>query len=194
MLIENKSKFVRVHASSGHKHAVEEILSQPAVQSRLADTKASEEIRALATFFDMLKKDPDRAYYGYNVRERHIRGREGGRKSKSDAVVWRWDNDSGNWSLLLCISCGATVADVHVLPCVRDCMASSVPMSSTNHRSTSAGRTKSWRWTACWSRTASSEAGVMHVCAVPHATTRRVPVVLHLPGIVCSPRKPSLVI
>lgn len=47
---------------------MEEILSQPAVQTRLADTKASEEIRALATFFDMLKKDPDRAYYGYNVR------------------------------------------------------------------------------------------------------------------------------
>ena len=43
-------------------------MSQPAVQTRLADTKASEEIRALATFFDMLKKDPDRAYYGYNVR------------------------------------------------------------------------------------------------------------------------------
>lgn len=68
VLIENKSKFVLVHASSGHKHAVEEILSQPSVQTRLADTKASEEIRALATFFDMLKKDPDRAYYGYNVR------------------------------------------------------------------------------------------------------------------------------
>lgn len=74
-----------MHASSGHKHAVEEILSQPAVQTRLADTKASEEIRALATFFDMLKKDPDRAYYGYNVRggdterEREI-GREKGRE------------------------------------------------------------------------------------------------------------------
>lgn len=66
-LIENKSKFVLVHASSGHKRAVEEILSQPAVQTRLADTKASDEIRALATFFDMLKKDPERAYYGYNV-------------------------------------------------------------------------------------------------------------------------------
>lgn len=66
-LIENKSKFVLVHASSGHKRAVEEILSQPTVQTRLADTKASDEIRALATFFDMLKKDPERAYYGYNV-------------------------------------------------------------------------------------------------------------------------------
>lgn len=68
VLIENKSKFVLVHASSGHKRAVEEILSNPAVQIRLADTKAAEEIRALQSFFDMLKKDPERAYYGYNVR------------------------------------------------------------------------------------------------------------------------------
>ena len=67
VLIENKSKFVLVHASSGHKRAVEDILGQPAVQSRLADTKAAEEIRALANFYDMLKKDPERAYYGYNV-------------------------------------------------------------------------------------------------------------------------------
>ncbi|CAM9146336.1 unnamed protein product [Ascophyllum nodosum] len=66
VLIENKSKFVLVHASSGHKRAVEDILGQPAVQSRLADTKAAEEIRALANFYDMLKKDPERAYYGYN--------------------------------------------------------------------------------------------------------------------------------
>lgn len=56
-----------VHASSGHKRAVEDILSQPAVQTRLADTKAAEEIRILRTFFDMLKKDPERAYYGFNV-------------------------------------------------------------------------------------------------------------------------------
>lgn len=67
VLIENKSKFILVHATSGHKRAVEDILSQPAVQSRLADTKAAEEIRALANFFSMLKKDPERAYYGYNV-------------------------------------------------------------------------------------------------------------------------------
>lgn len=67
VLIENKSKFVLVHATSGHKRAVEDILSQPAVQSRLADTKAAEEIRALSHFFSMLKKDPERSYYGYNV-------------------------------------------------------------------------------------------------------------------------------
>ncbi|CAM9782535.1 unnamed protein product [Discosporangium mesarthrocarpum] len=66
VLIENKPKFVLVHASSGHKRAVEEILGQPAVQSRLADTKAAGEIKALSAFFGMLKTDQDRAFYGYN--------------------------------------------------------------------------------------------------------------------------------
>lgn len=66
VLIENRSKVILVHASSGYKRAVEDILSQPAIQARLADTKAAEEIRALKIFFDMLKKDPERAYYGYN--------------------------------------------------------------------------------------------------------------------------------
>ncbi|KAG5185429.1 eRF1 domain 1-domain-containing protein [Tribonema minus] len=64
-LIENKAKFVLCHATSGHKHAVEELLSQPAVLARLADTKAAAEVRALAEFFAMLKADPDRAFYGY---------------------------------------------------------------------------------------------------------------------------------
>jgi protein pelota len=64
-LIENKSKFVLCHASNGHKRAVEEVMAQPAVLSRLADTKAAGEVRALQDFFAMLKADPDRAYYGY---------------------------------------------------------------------------------------------------------------------------------
>ncbi len=97
VLIENKSKFVRVHASSGHKHAVEEILSQPAVQNRLADTKASEEIRALATFFDMLKKDPDRAYYGYNVSAKMQQaGRQAGSHSSSSS-----SGSGGSWRKML---------------------------------------------------------------------------------------------
>ena len=44
LLFENKSKFLLVHASSGFKHALKEVLADPAVQSRLADTKASEEV------------------------------------------------------------------------------------------------------------------------------------------------------
>eukprot|EP00741_Cyanophora_paradoxa_P014819 tig00020825_g14295.t1 len=65
-LIENKSKFVMCHASSGHKHALREVLSDPAVSSRLSDTKAAGEVRALNSFHEMLSEDPDRAFYGYN--------------------------------------------------------------------------------------------------------------------------------
>ena len=44
MLIENKPKFFPVHASSGFKHSLREVLQDPAVQARLADTKAAEEV------------------------------------------------------------------------------------------------------------------------------------------------------
>ena len=64
-LLENKGKIVLLHASSGHKIALKEVLSDPAVQSRLADTKAAREVQILARFYDMLNNEPDRAYYGY---------------------------------------------------------------------------------------------------------------------------------
>ena len=44
VLIENKPKFFPVHASSGFKHSLREVLQDPAVQARLADTKAAEEV------------------------------------------------------------------------------------------------------------------------------------------------------
>lgn len=65
-LIENKSKFILCHASSGHKHALDEVLMDPAIQNRLQDTKAADDVKSLSTFFEMLHSDPDRAYYGYN--------------------------------------------------------------------------------------------------------------------------------
>eukprot|EP01117_Protostelium_nocturnum_P002069 TRINITY_DN1270_c0_g1_i1.p1 TRINITY_DN1270_c0_g1~~TRINITY_DN1270_c0_g1_i1.p1 ORF type:complete len:400 (+),score=74.60 TRINITY_DN1270_c0_g1_i1:133-1332(+) len=68
VLLENKSKFLLVHTSSGHKHALKEALSDPAVLIKLADTKASGEIKSLNEFYDMLKVDPDRAFYGF----RHV--------------------------------------------------------------------------------------------------------------------------
>lgn len=46
------------------RHALKEVLSDPQVGSKMADTKASGEIRVLNEFFDMLKNDPDRAVYG----------------------------------------------------------------------------------------------------------------------------------
>ncbi|ELR12906.1 translation factor pelota, putative [Acanthamoeba castellanii str. Neff] len=66
LLIEHKSKFVLVHSSSGHKHSLKEVLSDPNVAPRLAETKAAGEVKALDEFFEMMRNDSDRAFYGYN--------------------------------------------------------------------------------------------------------------------------------
>ena len=63
-LQENKSIFVFCHSSSGHKHAVSEVLSDPNITSRLSDTKAAGEVKALTDFYTMLKNEPARAFYG----------------------------------------------------------------------------------------------------------------------------------
>ncbi len=68
VLIENKSKFVPAHASSGFKHSLKEVLQDPAVQARLADTKVAEEVQALDNFYRTLSNDPLRACYG----EKHV--------------------------------------------------------------------------------------------------------------------------
>lgn len=41
-----------------------EVLADPAVIARLADTKAAEEVRILEAFHTMLGNEPARAYYG----------------------------------------------------------------------------------------------------------------------------------
>ena len=64
VLLENKSKFVLVHSSSGFKHALRDVFEDPALAPRLADTKALGEVKALEAFYQMLKNEPNRAYYG----------------------------------------------------------------------------------------------------------------------------------
>lgn len=64
VLIDNKPKFVMVHSSSGFKHSLKEILQDPSVASKLSDTKASGEVKALDDFYQMLQNDPNRAFYG----------------------------------------------------------------------------------------------------------------------------------
>ena len=82
VLLESKPKILLVHSSSGHKQALKEVLSTPAVSARLADTKVSScppivarnyscmhtqaiaEVKALESFYSMLQSEPDRAYYG----------------------------------------------------------------------------------------------------------------------------------
>lgn len=63
-ILENRGKFLQVHSSSGHKYSLTEVLCDPAVTARLADTKAAAEIKALADFYKMLQHEPDRAFYG----------------------------------------------------------------------------------------------------------------------------------
>lgn len=70
VITENKSKFILVHSSSGFKHSLQEVLSDPAVCNRLSDTKATSEVRALESFYTMLQNEPDRAFYGIDHVER----------------------------------------------------------------------------------------------------------------------------
>jgi len=61
----DKSKFVVLHSSSGFKHALKEVLSDPAVANRLADTKAQAEVKALNQFLELLNADSSKAFYGF---------------------------------------------------------------------------------------------------------------------------------
>uniref|UniRef100_A0A7S0G2C7 Protein pelota homolog n=1 Tax=Rhodosorus marinus TaxID=101924 RepID=A0A7S0G2C7_9RHOD len=63
-MIKIKPKCILAHSSSGHRHSLHEVLANPALQSRLVDTKAAAEVKALETFFDVLSNQPDRACYG----------------------------------------------------------------------------------------------------------------------------------
>ncbi|KAJ2774065.1 Translation factor pelota [Coemansia nantahalensis] len=65
-IIENKAKFLLVHTSSGHKGALEEVMRDPQIRVRLADTKSAVEARAIDGFYQMLNSNPDRAFYGYD--------------------------------------------------------------------------------------------------------------------------------
>ncbi|XP_050310451.1 protein pelota [Anthonomus grandis grandis] len=64
VLLDNKSKFMLVHSSSGFKHSLKEVLQDPAVMSRISDTKALGEVKALEQFYTMLQCEPAKAFYG----------------------------------------------------------------------------------------------------------------------------------
>eukprot|EP00978_Attheya_sp_CCMP212_P005862 scaffold13078_cov48-Attheya_sp.AAC.3 len=56
-------------ASSGHKHALDDIFSDPAIMSQITETKVAKEVMVLNKFMRMIDLDPDRAFYGYE----HVR-------------------------------------------------------------------------------------------------------------------------
>lgn len=63
--IEHKGKFLLCRASSGHKHALEEVFADPSILSQLNDTKMAKEVSELNRFMRMMDTHPDKAYYGY---------------------------------------------------------------------------------------------------------------------------------
>jgi protein pelota len=50
-------------ASSGHKHALEEVFSDPAIMAP-TETKVAREVEILNKFMRMMENNPDKAYYG----------------------------------------------------------------------------------------------------------------------------------
>jgi len=74
-LLEARGKFITAHASSAYKHALQEAMQEPAVASRVKDTRASAEIGALDAFFMQMSVDSSRAFYGPgHVRAAHELG------------------------------------------------------------------------------------------------------------------------
>lgn len=66
IILENKSKFMLVHASSGFKHSLKEVLQDPGVLMKMSDTKAAGEVKRLEAFYTMLQCEPAKAFYGKN--------------------------------------------------------------------------------------------------------------------------------
>ncbi|KAI9225320.1 MAG: pelota [Piptocephalis tieghemiana] len=65
-LLDARPKFLLVSCASGHKHALEQILQDPAVASQLKDTKAAREQQLLDRFYREMNSDPDKAPYGWD--------------------------------------------------------------------------------------------------------------------------------
>lgn len=89
-LLSQKSNFVIVHSSSGHLHALNEILQSPEVLARLKDTKYARETRLMDEFTTLLRKDDGRAWYGPKevelAAEKGALGKGGGVLLISDAL------------------------------------------------------------------------------------------------------------
>ena len=59
-----KSTFVVAHSSSGHVHALYEVMRLPEVQRRLQTTKLGRQIKLMDRFMELLRKDDGWAWYG----------------------------------------------------------------------------------------------------------------------------------
>ncbi len=73
---------VVVHSSSGHLHSLNEVLKSPEASALMKDKRFSNETALMDEFFDRLRKDDGRAWYGTKPVEKAVRegavGRGGG--------------------------------------------------------------------------------------------------------------------
>lgn len=61
-----------IHANSGHVHALNEVLKSPEVLATMRDMKYAKEAQYMDAFFDLLKADDGRAWYGTKAVERAV--------------------------------------------------------------------------------------------------------------------------
>ncbi|GJQ83338.1 pelo [Trypoxylus dichotomus] len=119
VLLENKGKFMLVHASSGFKHSLREVLQDTAVVAKMADTKAAGEVKALEKFYTTLQLEPNKAFYGKKHIERAI---------ESMAIETLLISDS----LFRCKNFGLRKEYVHIVDAVRE-MGGEVKIFSSMH-------------------------------------------------------------
>jgi len=65
-ILESKNKFIPRHASSGYIQALREVLADPECSELIKSTKAFDEVESLERFFEMMNKNPDQAFYGFD--------------------------------------------------------------------------------------------------------------------------------
>ncbi|KAF8462530.1 hypothetical protein BDZ91DRAFT_698906 [Kalaharituber pfeilii] len=63
-VITARRKFITEHCSTGHVHALNELLKSPSLQAKLANTRFIKESKAIDRFFEMMTADENRAWYG----------------------------------------------------------------------------------------------------------------------------------
>jgi protein pelota len=59
-----KEMFILEHSTSGFKHSLKELLINKDIQGKISQSSAISEAKVLEEFYDMLRKNPDRAAYG----------------------------------------------------------------------------------------------------------------------------------
>lgn len=61
-----------IHANSGHVHSLNEVLKSPEVLAKMRDMNYAKEAQSMDSFFDRLKLDDGRAWYGSRAVERAV--------------------------------------------------------------------------------------------------------------------------